>query len=156
MDEQIFAARDVSKCSTYKVGAFEGTEYGCIGKVTKNRVLYAYCPIRPHTTASEFDVTGLEQLPKVEIVYGYSDCSTTLLKAAAETGAQGIVYAAPAAEFCTPTCGSCMSITTQTIPFWCAAPEFIGVASALIISWTTIFTVRSQPGTLIPRRPGFY
>lgn len=93
MDEQIFAARDVSKCSTYKVGAFEGTEYGCIGKVTKNRVLYAYCPIRPHTTASEFDVTGLEQLPKVEIVYGYSDCSTTLLKAAAETGAQGIVYA---------------------------------------------------------------
>jgi len=93
MDEQIFAARDVCKCSTYKVGAFEGTEYGCIGKLVRNQVQYAYSPIRPHTTASEFDVSGLDRLPKVEIVYGYSDCSTTLLQAAAQAGAEGIVYA---------------------------------------------------------------
>lgn len=93
MDEQIFAARDVCKCSTYKVGAFEGTEYGCIGKITRGQVGYAYAPIRPHTVCSEFSVEGRERLPKVEIVYGYSDCGDAWVRAAAEAGAEGIVYA---------------------------------------------------------------
>ena len=93
MDEQIFSARDVTKCSTYKVGAFGPTEYGCLGKLVRGQVYYAYAPVRPHTLASEFSLGGLEKLPKVEIVYGYSDCGATLLQAAADAGAQGIVYA---------------------------------------------------------------
>lgn len=93
MDQHILCARDAIKCSTYRVGAFMGTEYGCLGKIVHNQALYAYAPLRPHTTKSEFDLQGLEQLPRVDIVYGYSDCGDMLLRSAIEKGCQGIVYA---------------------------------------------------------------
>ena len=93
MDEHILAARDAIKCSTHLVGAFQGTEYGCLGKVVNGWVTYAYAPVRPHTLNSEFDVQNMDRLPHVDIVYGYSGCGTAALLAAAQNGAEGIVYA---------------------------------------------------------------
>lgn len=93
MDEHILAARDAIKCSTYQVGAFQGTEYGCIGKIVHGRVTYAYAPVRPHTLNSQFDLTDFDCLPQVDIIYGYSGCGTAALLAAAKNGAEGIVYA---------------------------------------------------------------
>ena len=93
MDEFIFAARDVMKKNTHLIGAFSCTEYGCMGKVMYGRVFWNYASLRPHTLASEFDVSGFEKLPRVEIVYGYSDCSDRQIRLLAEDGAEGIVYA---------------------------------------------------------------
>ena len=93
MDEHILAARDAMKCSTFQVGAFQGTEYGLVGKIVDRKVSYAYAPLRIHTAKSRFDVTGMDKLPRVDIVYGYSDCGAVLLRAAAEQGAEGIVAA---------------------------------------------------------------
>ena len=93
MDELIFAARDVMKKNTHLMSAFAGTEYGCLGKVMHDTVFWNYAPLRPHTLQSEFDIVGVERLPRVEIVYGYSDCGDRLIRLLAADGAEGIVYA---------------------------------------------------------------
>ena len=42
---------------------------------------------------SEFDISALETLPMVDIVYGYQEASAAPITALTEAGAKGIVYA---------------------------------------------------------------
>jgi L-asparaginase len=42
---------------------------------------------------SEFSVTGLDELPRVDIIYAHANMSADLIEAAIENGAQGLVIA---------------------------------------------------------------
>ncbi len=57
---------------------------------------------RRHTTNSEFDVRGLDALPRVDIVVSYVGADGTMIEAAAAVGARGIVSAATGAGRPTP------------------------------------------------------
>ena len=46
---------------------------------------------RPHTTATPFDVTGLHDLPRVDIAYAYGGADGVLVDAARVHGAAGLV-----------------------------------------------------------------
>ena len=48
-------------------------------------------PTRRHTARSEFDVSSITALPKVEIVYAYFDADPAMIQAAADAGAKGII-----------------------------------------------------------------
>ena len=50
-------------------------------------------PTRAHTKASEFDVSKLSELPKVEVVMGYANVDRAMLDAAINSGAKGIINA---------------------------------------------------------------
>jgi L-asparaginase len=93
MNDEINGARDVTKSNTYRAEAFRSGELGFLGYVDADKVAFYRASTKRHTAASEFDVSGLASLPKVEILYAYAEPSTAFIKAIADAGVQGIVFA---------------------------------------------------------------
>lgn len=97
MNEEINGARDVTKSNTFRVETFRSGELGFLGYVDDDAVSFYKASTRRHTTNSEFDISGVQQFPRVEIVYSYAQASTTLIQALARDGVDGIILAAPGA-----------------------------------------------------------
>lgn len=93
MNEEINGARDVTKSNTYRVEAFRSGELGFLGYVDQDAVTFYKTSTRRHTFRSEFDVSGLKELPKVEILYAYAEPSTVAIRALGEAKVGGIVFA---------------------------------------------------------------
>ena len=97
--DRIYAARTMTKTSTYTVTAISAGETGCIG-IVRDGVVYLYeHPDRKHTLASAFDVSGLETLPKVSVLYFCADADPELLRYAAEHSDGLVIAGAGAGEF---------------------------------------------------------
>jgi L-asparaginase len=71
MDDRIISARELTKVYA-RGGGFEGAEMGMLGAVTGGGVEFFYQPVRKHTLSTDFDVSGLQLLPRVGISYSYS------------------------------------------------------------------------------------
>lgn len=98
LNDEINAARDVTKSNTYRLETFNSGELGFLGYVDQDRVAYYRRPDKRHTTASEFDLKAIVGLPSVEIVYSAVEASTPLLvDALQQSGVRGIVFAATGA-----------------------------------------------------------
>jgi len=93
LDDEINAARDVTKTNTSTAETFKAPELGLLGYVQGSRVAFYRLPARRHTTKSEFDLSAVDKLPEVEIVYGYENVSRTAIDALAAAHVDGIVYA---------------------------------------------------------------
>jgi L-asparaginase len=93
LNDQINAARDVTKTNTSTADTFKSPELGCLGYIQGNRVVFYRLPARKHTANSEFDLNGVDKLPTVEIAYGFASVSRTAVDALAASGVDGIVYA---------------------------------------------------------------
>lgn len=97
--DRIYAARSMSKTSTYSVMAISAGEVGSIG-IMRDGIVYLYeSPSRKHTLASEFDVSGLDTLPKVSVLYFSVDADPGLLRYAAEHSDGLVIAGAGAGEF---------------------------------------------------------
>lgn len=93
MNDEINGARDVTKSNTYRVEAFRSGELGFLGYVDADAVTFYRASTKRHTAQSEFDVSKLSSLPKVEILYAYAEPSVEMIKALGASGAGGIVFA---------------------------------------------------------------
>ncbi len=93
MNDTIHGARDVTKTITDRVDTFRSPEVGALGVFTGDRPVFYRQALRKHTVDSEFDVTGLATLPRVDIVYHYAGNQGTMIDAAVAAGAKGIVHA---------------------------------------------------------------
>lgn len=93
MNDEIHAAREVTKTNTTNVATFKSPNSGKIGSVNYGIVDYLLTPARKHSVDSEFDVSKLDKLPKVEIVYAYANDSADFVNLAVKNGAKGIVLA---------------------------------------------------------------
>lgn len=103
MNDTIFNARDVTKNSTFRVHAFVSRDLGPLGYADADgKVIYYHQPTKRHTTQTEFDVRGLQSLPRVDIVVSYVNADGLMIEAAAKAGAKGIVSAATGAGRPTP------------------------------------------------------
>ncbi len=71
MNEEIHGARDVTKTNTYRVETFRAPELGYLGYADADKVTFYRASTKRHTAHSEFDISGVRELPKVEIVYSY-------------------------------------------------------------------------------------
>jgi len=83
----------VTKTNTYRVETFRAPELGLLGYIDEDKVSFYRTSTRRHTLNSEFDVSGIKELPKVEIVYSYVQPSPTAIQALVGSGVQGIVFA---------------------------------------------------------------
>ncbi len=90
-NNQIHSARDVTKTSTYAVGAFQSPEVGVLGFVQDGRVEFQRSVTRPHTTASKFAV--VDAYPVVEVVASHAGVSRIAVDAFVKAGVKGIVVA---------------------------------------------------------------
>lgn len=93
LNDEINSARGVTKTSTYRVETFRVPELGLLGYADADKVTFYHAPLKRHTVHSEFDVSGLTELPKVDIVYSYVQPSTTIIQALVTDGVSGIVFA---------------------------------------------------------------
>lgn len=97
LNDEINAARDVTKSDALRPNAFQSRSYGLLGVVDSDRVVFYRDLVKRHTARSEFDVSGLEDLPRVDVVMTYQGASGDIIKAMVHQGAKGIVIASAGA-----------------------------------------------------------
>jgi L-asparaginase len=93
LNDQINAAREVTKTNTSTLDTFKAPELGLLGYMQDNRPTFYRQSTRRHTADSEFDVMQLDVLPQVDIVYGYANVNRIAIDAFMAAGARGIIYA---------------------------------------------------------------
>lgn len=93
MNDEIHAAREVTKTNTLRLHTFASSGTGPLGFADSDRVCFYARSARRHTSASEFAVAELEHLPAVEIVFSYAFQSNVALQALVDAGVAGIVVA---------------------------------------------------------------
>ena len=93
LNDEINAARDVTKTNTLRVETFRSQDFGFLGHVDGDKITFHRAPLKRHTTRSEFDITGLKELPAVEILYSYIQPSPVLIEALIGAQVKGIVMA---------------------------------------------------------------
>ena len=92
MNDEIHTARDVTKTSTMKLETLQ-SPYGPLGFVVEGEPRFYRLPARPHTTATEFDIDRIHDLPNVQVVYAHANMSRAAYDALAAEGAQAITHA---------------------------------------------------------------
>jgi len=93
LNDQINAAREVTKTNTSTLDTFKTTELGMLGYFQGNKVHFYRQSTRKNTADTEFDVSNLTSLPQVDIVYGYANMGPVALNALVAAGAKGIIHA---------------------------------------------------------------
>ena len=91
LNEQIQAARDVTKTNTERVNTFETRDLGPIGFADSDRIVFYRRVLYKHTYKSEFNVDNLTTLPKVDICYGYQEGGRACIDGVVREGAKGVV-----------------------------------------------------------------
>jgi L-asparaginase len=103
LNNEIQAARDVTKANTYRVETFRPPDFGFLGYVDgDHRVVFYRAPTRTHTVRTEFTVEGAGDLPRVDIVYAYAGAGGGMVRHLVQDGADGIVVAGVGAGRPTP------------------------------------------------------
>ncbi len=93
MNDWIHGAHSLTKTSTTAVQTFMSPLRGLVGTAAYGNNDFYNNPPWTHTSASEFDVSGVTALPRVDIVYAYVDMPPDAIDAAVANGAKGIVIA---------------------------------------------------------------
>ena len=93
MNDWIHGAHSLTKTSTTAVQTFMSPLRGVVGIATYGKNDFYNTPQWKHTSDSEFDITNVSKLPRVDILFGCADMSPDLIEASAHHGAKGIVLA---------------------------------------------------------------
>jgi L-asparaginase len=134
LNEEIQAAREVTKTSTLRLETFRTPDLGMLGYADPDGSIAIYRkPTRPHTTATEFDVSGVDVLPRVDIVPSYAGADGVALEAYVAAGAKAVVMATLAPGLPTP-------------------PQVEAVEAALKQGIIIIYSTRAGSGRVLRRQ----
>jgi L-asparaginase len=94
LNDEISAARDVVKTSTYRLQTFRSLDFGALGLVDGDGVHFFRAPLGAHMPDGPFAERELATpLPRVDIIYSYAGADGALIDAAVAAGARGLVSA---------------------------------------------------------------
>jgi L-asparaginase len=93
LNDEINGAREVTKTNTATTGTFRNWEMGFLGYMQDNKPHFYRQSTRKHTVDTEFDVSKLDSLPAVDIVYGYANMNRIPIDAFVAAGDKGLVHA---------------------------------------------------------------
>ncbi|MFC7738793.1 asparaginase [Roseomonas sp. GCM10028921] len=116
MNNQINAARDVTKTHTTNVETFQSGQWGLLGAVDPDRVVWARAPLRRQHVP-----VRAETMPRVEIVAMYGGADGGLIRAAIDQGSRGIVVQA-------------LGMGNMNQPMFAAVRDAIGRGIPVVIS----------------------
>jgi L-asparaginase len=93
MNDQIHAAHSLTKTSTTSVQTFMSPIRGVVGVTAYGKDDWYNTPPWKHTSQSEFNISNVTKLPRVDIVFADADMEPDLIDASVNAGAKGIVIA---------------------------------------------------------------
>ncbi len=93
MNGLVLGAESVVKMNTIDVQTFQAPNSGALGYIFNGEVHYNQAPLKKHTTQSVFDVSHRNSLPKVGIVYSYSNIEANMVTPLLSHGYKGIIHA---------------------------------------------------------------
>jgi L-asparaginase len=93
MNDWIHGAHSLTKTSTTDVQTFMSPLRGLVGVTAYGKNDFYNVPGWKHTSASEFDISRVTKLPRVDVVFACADMSPDLIDASVNNGAKGIVIA---------------------------------------------------------------
>jgi L-asparaginase len=93
LNDQINSAREGTKTNIMNVETFKAPELGFLGYILDGKPIFYRESLRKHTIKSEFDVSKMTSLPRVDIIYSHLDADRVQIDAVLTAGAKGIVYA---------------------------------------------------------------
>ena len=93
MNDQIHAAHSLTKTSTTAIQTFMSPLRGLVGVSAYGKNDWYNNPPWKHTAQSEFDISSVTKLPRVDIVFASADMSPDLIDASVNAGAKGIIIA---------------------------------------------------------------
>jgi L-asparaginase len=102
LNDEIQAAREVTKTSTGRMQTFRTPDFGVLGQADGDRVVYYRHPLRRGAPETEFDLRERDSLPRVDISLAYAGADGTAVRAFLAAGAEGIVSAGFAPGSCAP------------------------------------------------------
>jgi L-asparaginase len=116
LNNQINAAREATKTHTSDVETFKSGDFGFLGEVDQDRIVFARGPVRRQYIALKQNT-----LPRVDIVAMYAGADGALLRAAVAAGCKGVVIQA-------------LGWGNVNIPVYKAIKEAIDKGIAVVIS----------------------
>src|SRR5215831_13417798 len=93
LNDEIHSAREATKTSTYRLQTFRSPDFGLLGHIDGDGVQIYREPRRRRAPDTEFGVSGITNLPRVDIAYSYGGADGTVVDALVAAGARGIVSA---------------------------------------------------------------
>jgi len=93
LNDEINSARNVTKTDALRLQTFRSREYGQLGVVDRDRVVFFSQITQRHNEQIEFDISKVSELPRVDVIMVYQGAPADLIKAAVDNGAKGIVMA---------------------------------------------------------------
>jgi len=93
MNDWIHGAHSLTKTSTTAIQTFMSPLRGLVGTAAYGKNDFFNTPQWKHTTSSEFDVSNVTKIPRVDVVFACADMSADLIDACVASGAKGIVIA---------------------------------------------------------------
>ena len=106
LNDEINSARDVTKNDALSLDTFGSGRYGVLGVVDGSGVAYYRKPLRRHSAASEFDVTAIKELPRVDVIMTYQGATGDVINAVVDAGAKGVILATAGAGATSGTQGA--------------------------------------------------
>lgn len=113
LNDEINSARDVTKTDALRLQTFRSRDHGLLGVVDHDRVVFYRKIVQRHNAAVEFDLAGVAELPRVDVIMVYQGASGDLIKAAVDAGAKGIVIAGAGAGATSGTQAEGLDYATQ-------------------------------------------
>ena len=94
MNDKILSARGVTKTHTLNLDAFSSPDFGDLGYMVDGKAYFYSAITKAHTTNTPFDISQILNLPKVDILYSYSnDGNAVAARALFANGTKGLVIA---------------------------------------------------------------
>lgn len=93
LNDEIHAAREVTKTSTWRLQTFRTPDFGALGHADADRIAIYRRPARTHAPEGPFSLAELKAPARVDISYCYAGVDGTATRAFVAAGAKGIVSA---------------------------------------------------------------
>jgi L-asparaginase type II len=110
MNDELFAARDVTKSNTTRLNAFTAPDAGVLGLADPDTVVFhrAAPEIGSTCRRATFDINAITSFPRVDVIYASIGADSVLVDAAVAAGAKGLVVAGVGRGGTTPSQGSAL------------------------------------------------